>query len=145
MLLPESAYYGGINATANLFCLSSPKKWANTRKTLERVPDEKLSWKPHQKSSTMIALAGHLANIPGWVVETVKKESFDMCPGGKPFEPPPVPKDRKELLQTFDKNVVEARATLASASGADLQKPLVVSQHRNGGLLHAQKRLCAVG
>ena len=99
------------------------QEMANTRKTLERVPDEKLSWKPHQKSSSMIALAGHLANIPGWVIETIRKDSFDMCPGGKRFQPPPEPKNRQELLQTFDKNVADARAALASASDADLQKP----------------------
>ena len=41
---------------------------ANTRKTLERVPDEKLGWKPHEKSGTMGWLAGHVANIPSWPV-----------------------------------------------------------------------------
>ncbi len=40
------------------------QEMANTRKTLERVPDDKLGWKPHEKSGTMGWLAGHLANIP---------------------------------------------------------------------------------
>ena len=59
---------------------------ANTRKTLERVPDEKLDWKPHEKSSAMGALATHLANIPTWAIHTLTKDSLDLAPVG---EPPP--------------------------------------------------------
>jgi len=86
------------------------------------VPDEKFSWKPHEKSGSMGWLAGHLANLVGWAVETLKQDSFDMSPGGKPFTPPPAPKSRKELLELFDKNVAAARAALAGASDADLAK-----------------------
>jgi uncharacterized damage-inducible protein DinB len=98
------------------------QEMANTRKTLERVPDEKFSWKPHEKSGSMGWLAGHLANLVGWAVETIKQDSFDMSPGGKPFTPPPVPKSRKELLELFDKNAAAARAALAGANDADLVK-----------------------
>jgi len=84
---------------------------ASTRKTLERVPDEKFSWKPHEKSGSMGWLAGHLANLVGWAVETMEHDSFDMSPGGKPFTPPPVPRSRAELLELFDKNVAAARAS----------------------------------
>ena len=37
-----------------------------TRKLLERLPDDKLSWKPHEKSMTLGGLATHLGNIPNW-------------------------------------------------------------------------------
>ena len=96
---------------------------ANTRKTLERVPDGKFSWKPHEKSSAMGALAGHLANIPSWLTFTLKGDSLDLAPGGKQMEPPPVPKNSKELLAEFDKNVKDGRAALAAASDAELMKP----------------------
>ncbi len=99
------------------------QEMANTRKTLERVPDEKFAWKPHEKSGSMGWLAGHLANIPGWAVDTIKHDSFDMSPGGKPFTPPPAPNSRKELLELFDKNVAAARAALAGTSDADMGKP----------------------
>jgi uncharacterized damage-inducible protein DinB len=98
------------------------QEMANTRKTLERVPDEKFSWKPHEKSGSMGWLAGHLANIPGWAVDTIKHDSFDMSPGGQPFTPPPAPNSRKELLELFDKNVAAARAALAGVSDADMGK-----------------------
>ena len=41
---------------------------ANTRKVLERVPDDKLDWQPHPKSHTVGWNANHLANIPDWLV-----------------------------------------------------------------------------
>jgi uncharacterized damage-inducible protein DinB len=99
------------------------QEMANTRKTLERVPDGKFSWKPHEKSSGMGPLAGHLANIPSWLTFTIKEDSLDLAPGGKQMEPPPVPKNNKELLAAFDKNVKEGRAALAAVSDAELMKP----------------------
>ena len=55
----------------------------NTRKTLERVPDEKLGWKPHERSMTMKRLAQHLAEIPGWGAITVDRETIDIAPVGE--------------------------------------------------------------
>jgi len=96
---------------------------AGARKTLERVPENKFTWKPHEKSGTMIWLAGHLANIPGWAVITIKDDALDMAPNGVPMSPPPTPKSTKELLEIFDKNVTEGRAAIAGASDAHLFKP----------------------
>ena len=48
-----------------------------TRKMLERIPDDKLSWKPHEKSMTMGRLATHLAEIPEWAETIMNHESFD--------------------------------------------------------------------
>ena len=59
---------------------------AGTRKTLERVPEDKFSFKPHEKSGTMGWLAGHLANLPDWAVVTIKQDEFDFSPGGAPME-----------------------------------------------------------
>ncbi len=89
---------------------------ANTRKTLERVPEDKFDWKPHAKSGSMIWLAGHVANIPGWAKETVERDELDIMPGGAPPTPPPAPKSRKELLELFDKNAAAGRAALAAAN-----------------------------
>ena len=79
------------------------QEMASTRKTLERVPDSKFSWKPHEKSSAMGQLAGHLANIPSWLSVTIKEDTLDLAPGGVPMQPPPTPKNNKELLAHFDK------------------------------------------
>jgi hypothetical protein len=51
---------------------------ASTRKALERVPEGKTDWKPHPKSMTLARLARHIAELPGWVVETMKKDELDI-------------------------------------------------------------------
>jgi uncharacterized damage-inducible protein DinB len=99
------------------------QEMASTRKTLERVPESKFSWKPHEKSGAMGWLAGHLANLPSWLALAIKQDSLDLAPGGKPTQAPPAPKNTKELLAEFDKNVKEGRAALAAASDAELMKP----------------------
>jgi uncharacterized damage-inducible protein DinB len=95
---------------------------ANTRKTLERVPEAKFSWKPHDKSGSMGWLAGHLAELPMWASETMKNDELDMSPGGVRHTPTPPPKTQKELLERFDKNAAAARAAIANASDADFAK-----------------------
>lgn len=92
------------------------QEMANTRKALERVPQDKLGWKPHQKSGTMGWLAGHLTNIPTWASIAIGQDSLDLMPGGKPYVPPPDPTNVKEILATFDKNVSEARAAIAGSN-----------------------------
>jgi uncharacterized damage-inducible protein DinB len=96
---------------------------ANTRKTLERVPDDKLDWKPHTKSMAMGGLATHLSNLPTWANYTIEGDSLDLAPEGKPLPPMPMVKSRTDLLDTFDGNVAKARASIAAASDEELFKP----------------------
>ena len=96
---------------------------ANTRKTLERVPDDKSDWKPHEKSMAMGGLATHLSNIPTWAVYAIGQDSLDLVPEGKPLPPAELAKSQAELLATFDMNVAKARAAIAGASDAELFKP----------------------
>jgi uncharacterized damage-inducible protein DinB len=91
------------------------QEMANTRKTLERVPDAKFDWKPHEKSSTLGGLATHLANIPSWTVYTFGKDELDIAPPGAPPFKLDQAKSTEELLAAFDKNVTGARAALAAA------------------------------
>jgi uncharacterized damage-inducible protein DinB len=96
---------------------------ANTRKTLERVPDGKFGWKPHEKSMPMGNLAIHLATLPGWTVQTLKQESLDLAPpGGEPFKLPEA-KSTQEVVDMFDQNVAAARAAIAEATDEELMKP----------------------
>ena len=96
---------------------------ANTRKTLERVPEDKFAWKPHQKSMTMGRLAQHVGEIPSWTVFTIEKDSLDIKPPGSPAHQLPPVNSRQELLESFDKYVKDARATLSAAADAQLMKP----------------------
>ena len=56
------------------------QEMANTRKALERMPDDKFDWKPHEKSGTMGWLANHLANLPSWTLYTINQDSLDLAP-----------------------------------------------------------------
>ncbi len=94
----------------------------STRKTLERVPDDKWNWKPHEKSGTVGWLASHVATMVGWLPMTINTREFDYAPvGGPVFEPPKIG-NRKELLAEFDKNVAETRAALSTVSDAEMRK-----------------------
>ena len=99
------------------------QEMANTRKALERVPDEKLDWKPHEKSMSMGGLATHLANLPIWTVFTINQDSLDLePPGGEPLRIEEK-KSRREILEDFDKNMSAARDAVAGASDEELLKP----------------------
>ena len=86
----------------------------STRKVLERVPDEKWNWKPHDKSGTVGWLAGHIATLPGWTTMTIKTEELDYAPvDGPAFSAAEDRESQKDLLAVFDKKSAEARAALA--------------------------------
>ena len=91
---------------------------ANTRKVLERIPDDRLDWRPHPKSWTMGALATHLATLPSWTVETFNRDTLDIKPDGKDYVPPKEARSNGELLSRFDAAVEAGRAALASATDA---------------------------
>ncbi len=95
---------------------------ANTRKTLERVPDDKMGWKPHEKSFAMGPLANHIAFLPAWAVHTVNDESIDIAPPGEPPLKTPQSGSCEEILAVFDDRVAAARAAIASASDEHLFK-----------------------
>ena len=91
------------------------QEMANTRKTLERVPDDNFDWKPHAKSSSLGGLATHLANIPSWTTFTFAQDELDIAPPGEPPFTLEQAKSTADLLSAFDKNVADARAALAGA------------------------------
>lgn len=90
-----------------------------TRKLLERIPEDKLDWKPHAKSFSLGALATHVATIPMWGEMALTRSEIDLA-GAE--APPPVP-SRAELLATFDKNAATTRAALAGRSDGELMAP----------------------
>lgn len=89
---------------------------ANTRKTLSRVTDDILDWRPHEKSFDLRAMLTHMANMPKWSVMTINESSFDMAPEGEePAKEEPV-ETVAGALEMFDTNVAAAREAIASAS-----------------------------
>jgi len=96
---------------------------ANTRRTLERIPEDKFGWKPHEKSMALGRLAIHLVEIPGWAANIIDNDSIDVAPpGGQPYQPPQY-KSRQEILDAFDQAVSAARSSISGASDQHLMKP----------------------
>ncbi|MCC7173895.1 MAG: DinB family protein [Bryobacterales bacterium] len=96
------------------------REMAAARKHLERVPEDKLAWKPHQKSGSMGWLAAHIADIPAWAVRGIKQDSVDLAPAGVEHKAPTPPSSRQALLELFDGNVAAAREAVAGAEDAHL-------------------------
>jgi uncharacterized damage-inducible protein DinB len=79
---------------------------STTRKLLERIPDDKLSWKPHAKSMSFGGLATHLANLPTWSSTILNEPSYDLANA-----PPNLTEktSRADILSAFDENTKQAR------------------------------------
>jgi uncharacterized damage-inducible protein DinB len=91
------------------------QEMASTRRLLERVPTDRGTWKPHEKSFALGHLAQLVAWMPGWIATTLRGPHLDLAgSAGYSFEPTEV------LLAMFDRNVASAREALASVTGAAL-------------------------
>lgn len=85
-----------------------------TRKVLERVPADKLGWKPHQKSASLGSLAMHVANIPSWAHATLLEGEYNFT-----GEQMPEPRSTQEILAHFDKTSAEMLEALKAAKPMD--------------------------
>ncbi len=81
---------------------------AATRAVLERVPDDKLDWQPHEKSMTLGRLAAHLAEIPQWAEVMIGQDEFDLAPPGGSDPTPLTLGSTSEILEQFDANAAKA-------------------------------------
>lgn len=96
---------------------------ANTRKVLERVPEDRLDWQPHPKSHTIGWNANHLADLPAWAELILTKTSLDIAPAeGERYQSPKLT-SRKELLDLFDRNVAAARKAVADVKDDETMTP----------------------
>lgn len=95
------------------------QEMANTRRMLERVPDDRLDYRPHEKSYTLLELASHIANLPNWATMTLESTELDL---ERPFDWQP-PTSTDELLAEFDRTSAEARTALDAATAEDLTVP----------------------
>jgi uncharacterized damage-inducible protein DinB len=82
------------------------------RKTLERVPEGRNDWKPHEKSMPLGYLATIVATIPAWLDMVVNMDELDINPpGGPKFQPQPW-RTRTELLEQFETSLKRGREVL---------------------------------
>jgi uncharacterized damage-inducible protein DinB len=93
---------------------------ATTRRVLERVPPDKLTWKPHPKSMTLGQLAIHVATIPGAICGLAALDGFD---ASTVDFTPPQPASRDEVLTAFDASLKNAEAYLSELTPDAAMKP----------------------
>lgn len=86
---------------------------ATTKRLLDRVPDDKLAWKPHPKSMSLGQLAFHVARLPGELCQLVQVDEFDASTVN--FDPP-VPGSKEDILAAFERSVSGAAEFLSSMS-----------------------------
>ncbi|MGH9472664.1 MAG: DinB family protein [Terriglobales bacterium] len=79
-----------------------------TRRFLERLPEDKLTWKPHPKSMSAGQLALHLARVPGAVVQSAQQDSVPP----NDFGNIPQPASVRQVLTTFDESVATVKNVL---------------------------------
>lgn len=85
---------------------------ATTRTFLERVPEEKLAWKPHERSWTLGELATFLTTLPSWGPGILEADGLDLAAAG---QPPGVPDRLEDILGRFDGNAATFRKAFARA------------------------------
>jgi uncharacterized damage-inducible protein DinB len=93
-----------------------------TRKFLERVPADKLTWKPHAKSLTLGQLALHIATVPGGIIRVVENNPAQ-APGEFRF---PHPASHEDILKSFAESVATVRGLLPSFNDAAMKETWVL-------------------
>lgn len=89
---------------------------AKTRKSLERAPEDKFDWRPHEKSMSLRSLVTHMANLPTWTNLAIEQDSFNMQQPADASSDLAAVQSVEELLTRFDKNIAAARAAIENAS-----------------------------
>jgi uncharacterized damage-inducible protein DinB len=103
---------------AELLLAEMEREAAGTRRMLERVPEGKDDWRPHEKSMPLGYLAGLVATMPGWVAAMIDLDELDVT----------APSEYKarswttsaELLQSFDQALARARESLSKTTDEHL-------------------------
>ncbi|MBS1569141.1 MAG: DUF664 domain-containing protein [Bacteroidetes bacterium] len=109
-------------------------------KIIERVPEDKLLWKPHEKSMTLGRLAQHLAELPHWMNRILDKDHFDFVLDG--FKVPAPPASLQEILDLYRTKYAAAKAALANAEGINMDEEW--QMRRNGTAFTKYPRAIAI-
>jgi uncharacterized damage-inducible protein DinB len=105
-----------------------------TKRVLDRIPEDKLAWKPHPKAFSLGQLALHIASVPGNVAALAVPDSMEA-----PNFSQPEAKTRQEVLDTFSKSLETAKDTLKKMDDARLMSTWSLT--KNGKVLMSIPRI----
>lgn len=106
-----------------LYLAQLDREAAATRKAVERVPEGRNDWKPHEKSMPLGYLAALVATMPGWVAVTIERDELNLDdPSNEGFRAKPAA-TKAELLKQLDEGVNKARTALEQTTEEHLMKP----------------------
>src|SRR3989442_11132718 len=108
-----------------------------TKRVLDRIPEDKLTWKPHPKAFSLGQLALHIASVPGSVAAAAVPDSMEA-----PNFSQPEPKSRQEVLETFSKSFENAKEALKKMEDARLM--CIGSLTKNGKVLMSFPRMAFI-
>jgi uncharacterized damage-inducible protein DinB len=108
---------------AEVFSAQLEREAAVSRRVLERVPEGRQDWKPHEKSMALGYLSTLVATMPSWVAMTVAQDSLDLKPTSGPGYTAPKWTTRAELLQIHERCVADGQEALRKAEDSHLLLP----------------------
>jgi uncharacterized damage-inducible protein DinB len=94
---------------------------AVTRRVLDRLPDQALAWKPHERSMSLGGLAAHLAQIPHWGTSILQRDGYDMPADAR--APADSVATKADVIETFERHTTEVRRVLVGLTEAELYAP----------------------
>jgi uncharacterized damage-inducible protein DinB len=94
-----------------------------TRHVLERVPEGRNSWKPHEKSMELGSLTALVATMAGWVEFMVNTDEFDIAPVNGPTYQSPKFESRKQILEIHEDCLKRGILALKNTTDEHLLKP----------------------
>lgn len=102
-----------------------------TKEFMKLVPADKFDWQPHEKSMTLIRLATHVAELPGWASMAVKTDELDFENNEYTMEPIETPDD---LMRFYEKSFETGHTDLMNADESELEKPWTL---RSGATIYS--------
>jgi len=125
---------GAVMRIVDSILMELDQEAQTTKRVLDRIPEDKLAWKPHPKSFSLGQLALHIASVPGSVAAAAVPDSMEA-----PSFSQPEPKSRQEVLDTFSSSLENAKDTLNKMDDARIMS--MWSLTKNGKVLISVPRI----
>lgn len=94
-----------------------------SRRALERVPEGRSDFKPHEKSMPFGYLSTLVATMPSWIAMAIEEDELDLAPPGGSGARPPSPGTTRELLKAHDDSVAKGKKALSNTTDEHLMTP----------------------